>query len=156
MTTTAQGTQITFKAHVQIFVNDGKGGKTGKMVRVPQDGPAYMLTEAFFDPHNIWHPAGTPLKFDGIPNASMIPLNEHALKKYDAYMDGLDAGLKLVCEKNQPPLHFVAHERIYEVVEEDEFVDVSKQPAGMQEQTTGHTLRLGATKPRGAGAQALT
>ncbi len=44
----------------------------------------------------------------------MMPLNELAKKAYDQYMDKLDEGHKAFCAKQEPPIPFVPHARIYE------------------------------------------
>ena len=103
--------------------------ETGKKpVRIPSDRPCYKLTEPFFDPHDNWQAEGTIFKFDGGPNASMMPLNDLARSKYDEYMDRLDAGKRVYCEKQDPPIAFVPHERIYEE-QDDDILDVSRTAA---------------------------
>lgn len=118
-------------------------------MRVPSDRPVYRLTEPFFDPQDNYHPAEKVVVFNGIPNQSMMPLNDLAREKYDAYMDKLDEDLKLVCDLEKRP--FTAHHRVYDEPEDD-FVDISRDAARKQ---ADPTIKLGNRRKTGDAAEAL-
>ena len=111
-------------------------------MRIPQDRPVYRLAAPFFDPHDNLIPADKTVVFNGIPNSDMIPLNRLAQERYDTYMDALDAGLKAWCEKQEPPVPFVPHERLTDEPEDD-ILDVSKDGRGM---TAPVAAKLGARR----------
>lgn len=125
-------------------------------MRIPEDRPVYRLSEPFFDGQDQYHEKDKLIIFDGVPNQSMIPMNDLARKRYDGYMDKLDEGLKLACDKNvgpdgkPAPLHFTPHPRIYDEPEE-EIVDVSRQ-APRHEQIG---IKIGNRRKEGGGAEAL-
>lgn len=122
--------------------------------RIPQDAPVYELLEPFVDPADIHHAAGSIIKFSGIPNQGMMPLNDLAKKKYDDYMDLLDAGHKAYCAAQTPPQPFVKHPRIYEH-EEEEIPDISDRArlaTGDQASPTMKLGRRGAAPKTGASA----
>ena len=123
-------------------------------LRIPKDRPVYRLSEPFFDPHDQWHPEGKIIAFEGTPNQGMVPLNERAIKAYDQYLDRLDAGKKLFCEKSDPPVHFVPHARVYDEPELD-IPDVSKNAVHSLDGGNQPTLKLGSSKKTGHAAEGL-
>lgn len=126
------------------------------MPRIPDHRPVYRLSEPFFDGQDQYHDEGKLIIFDGVPNTGMIPMNDLAVKAYDAFMDTLDAGLKLACAQNlgpdgkPAPLHFTPYARVYDEPE-DEIVDLSKQ-APRHEQVG---IKIGNRKKTDGGAEAL-
>lgn len=118
-------------------------------MRIPQDRAVYRLVEPFFDPLDNWHPAEKVVIFDGTPNQSMVPLNDIALKRYDAYMDKLDEDLKEVCALEKRP--FTPHHRAYDEPE-DELEDISP---GAVRKPAESAVKLGIRRKNGDGAEAL-
>lgn len=56
-----------------------------------QDVGAWLVGgKGFFDNNDQFWPAGSRLYFDGEPNMDLIPLNELAFKKKEAFLDKLD------------------------------------------------------------------
>lgn len=118
-------------------------------MKIPQDKAVYRLTEPFFDPRDNWHPADKVVVFNGIPNQTMMPLNDIARERYDAYMDKLDEDLAEVCKAENRP--FTAHHRVYDEAEE-EVEDISKGAVGKVAEST---VKLGIRRKHGDGAEAL-
>ncbi len=110
--------------------------------RIPNNVPVYELLEPFVDPADVFHEAGKIIKFSGTPNQGMMPLNELAKKAYDEYMDKLDEGHKAFCAKQEPPIPFVPHARIYEH-QEDEIPDVSDRARLATGDKTTNEMKLG-------------
>jgi len=122
--------------------------------RIPENVPVYELLEPFVDPADVLHPVGAVIKFSGTPNQGMMPLNEIAKKAYDAYMDKLDEGHKAYCAKQEPPIPFVPHARLYEHQEEDipDVSDRARLNMGDKATTEMKLGRRGAAPKTGASA----
>lgn len=62
------------------------------MAEAREELPKYRILNypGFFAENDTLYPADTEIIYDGVPNEQMLPLNDAAKKKMDAYLDGLE------------------------------------------------------------------